>query len=246
MRTCQIKGIIISKRDLGESDRAFKIMTEHEGKLEIIAKNTRNGSSTRNGHLELFNHATFFLYKSENHTYLNQCQTITEFTRLKSNLETISTAYYAIEILDKLTALNDPSEEIFTLLLSFLHELEQNPLKNETILLSFKTKLLYTMGLLPSVIICDKCGNKLAPELIYSPHEHKFHCRNCQTNPGFGGTTISPQAIKLFYFLQKTHLSNAIRLKPDQTLSQASKELTTLLDIYLQDNLGRELKSFKI
>ncbi|EKD47924.1 MAG: hypothetical protein ACD_65C00216G0010 [uncultured bacterium] len=240
MRTLQIKGIIISKRDLGEQDRVFNILTEREGKVEIIAKNTRNGTSTRNGHLELFNYATFFLYKSENHTYLNQCQTINEFPRLKSNLDTISTTYFAIEILDKLTAQNDPDENIFSLTLGFLKNIDENPYKAGTLLIAFKTKLLNEMGLLPTIIECGGCGNRLAPELIYAPQDHKFYCKNCRL---FTGSVISPQAIKLFYFMQKNPLPSVLKLKRDNSLAQAEKELTTLLDIYLQENLGRELKS---
>jgi len=78
MRTLKLKGVIIGKKDFGEQDRLFKIFTKDEGKLEVIAKNVRNGSSKRNGHLELFNYGDFFLYKSTNHFYLNQCTTINE------------------------------------------------------------------------------------------------------------------------------------------------------------------------
>ena len=239
MRTLQLQGVIISKRDFGEQDKLFNIFTEKEGKIEIIAKNIRSGTSKRSSHMELFNHGTFFLYKSPTHYYLNQCQTIDEFQKLKSNLDTISAGYFAAEILDKLTPIADPHEDLFQLMVDFLRQLGEYPQKNPILLLTFKLQLLSKLGILPHDIECSKCGSKLAPATKYIPEEHSFYCEECIDR---NGVTLSPSTIKLFYFLTRKHLSESIRIKSDHQLDLSLNELTMLTDLYLQDHLGRPMR----
>jgi len=243
MRTLQLQGIIVSKKDFGEQDRIFNIFTEKEGKIEVVAKNVRNGSSKRNSHMELFNYGTFFLYKSPRHYYLNQCQTIDEFPKLKSDLNTISAGYFATEILDKLTPPADPNEDLFWLMHDFLKQLGENPYKSNTLLLSFKLQLLSKLGILPQEMICHKCGSRLAPQTKYIPEEHRFYCAGCTDR---SGPALSPSTIKLFYFLLREPIKESVRVKNDKQLEASICELTTLTDLYLQENLGRPLKAMKI
>ncbi len=243
MRTLQLQGIIISKRDFGEQDRIFNIFTEKEGKIEIIAKNVRNGSSKRGNHMELFNYGTFFLYKSPNHYYLNQCQTINEFPQIKADLNSISAGYFATEMLDKLTPLADPHEDLFWLLHDFLKQLGENPYKGSTLMLSYKLKLLSELGILPAEIECHKCKSKLAPQTKYIPSQHHFYCAECTDQ---AGPSLSPNTIKLFYFLSRKPIKESLRIKSDKQLETSINELTTLTDIYLQENLGKPLKTMRI
>lgn len=238
MRTLKLNGIIIFKKDFGESDRLFHIFTEHEGKIEVIGKNLRNGSR-RSGHLELFNYGSFFLYKSKNHYYLNQCEAINEFQNLKNDLDLIGAAYFATEMLDKLTPLEDSHQDLFILTLDFLKTLESTH-KRDLILLTYKVKLMTSLGLLPEILECTKCGTRLAPELTYIPEEHNYYCINCIRE---NGIKISPNTTKLFYHLRKSTLKEALNLKANKNLEQAIQELTTLTDSYLQDHLGKPLKT---
>lgn len=230
MRSLKLKGIIIGKKDFGEQDRLFKIFTENDGKLEVIAKNVRNGSSKRNGQLELFNYGEFFLYKSTNNLYLNQCTTINEFPAIKSNLETINTVYLIAEMLDGLTPIGQPSQEIFTNTLDILEKLEERPIKKDILLLAYKIKLLSELGILPHIIECANCGNKLAPKMSYVAEEHSFYCPSCIKK---NAITISPTSIKLFYFLLKNSLSETIKIKNDETFKESLRELGLFLDVLL-------------
>jgi len=240
MRTLQLKGLIIFKKDFGEQDRIFHIFTEKEGKIEVIAKNVRNGTSKRGGHMELFNYGTVFLYKSPNHYYLNQCETIDEFPKLKSDLNTINAGYFALEILDKLTPLADPHPELLVIILDFLKLLGENSYKSPTLLLAFKIRLLAELGILPPEIVCHKCGNKLAPQTKYIPSQHHFYCDNCTD---LNGPQLSPTSIKLFYFLKKAAITDSLRLKNDKHLEESITELTTLTDLFLEENLKNPLKA---
>ncbi len=234
MRTLKLDGIIVFKKDFGEQDRIFHILTESDGKIEVVAKNVRNGSSKRAGHMELFNYGTFFLYKSPNHYYLNQCETINEFPKIKNSLEAINTTYFATEILDKLTETNSPHEELFHLMKDFLKLLSDNPFKSKILLMTFKIQLLKELGLLPDLIVCEKCGEKLAPEMKFIPEEHHFYCSHCIAR---NGITLSPNAIKLFYFLSRNHIGESTRIKQDKNLDESMAQLITLIDFYLENNI---------
>ena len=233
MRSFQVIGIIIFKKDFGESDRLFHILTEHMGKIEVIAKNVRNGGK-RAGHLELFNYGKFFLYKSKNHHYLNQCETIHEFPHLKNDLDSIGNAYFAAGILEKLLPLEDPHPDLLKETLEFLKILETS-LKKTLAFLTFKVKFMTKMGILPELLQCHKCKIKLTPELIYIPQDHHYFCTNCTNKEG---TRISPNTVKLYYYLRKAPLEDTMRIRTDKNLEIALNELTTLTDLYLQDHLG--------
>jgi len=143
---------------------------------------------------------------------------------------TIGSAYLIVEILDGLTPIGEPSREIFDNTLDVFKRLEEKPLKNEILLLAYKIKLLSELGVLPHLIQCGNCGNNLAPRMSYVPEDHAFYCPSCIKKPA---TTISPTSIKLFYFLLKNPLSEAVKIKNDDALTESLKELGLFLDILI-------------
>lgn len=123
IRTYKTHGIILKRKNLGESDRLITVFTKQYGKKALVANGIRRITSRRAPHLELFSHVTLLLHPGKTFDTITEVATLTSFSFLRKKLERIGFAYIALELTDKLTAENQESPVIFDNLLSYLTQL---------------------------------------------------------------------------------------------------------------------------
>lgn len=128
IRTYKADGIILKRRNLGESDRLITVFTKQYGKKALIAKGIRRITSRRAPHLELFSHVVLLLHLGKTFDTITEVTTQTNFSFIRKKLERVGFAYIALELTDKLTAENQESSVIFSSLLNFLTQLNTNGL----------------------------------------------------------------------------------------------------------------------
>lgn len=145
MRSFRTEGIIIKRKNYGESDRIVNIFTREYGKLTFIAKGVRKITSHRSSHIELLNHTKIAAYKSSFFPILTEASIIEDFPIIKEDLAKVGLAYHICELVDGLCAEGQENEEIFRLLkqtlfgLSFTEDVD-------FIIHSFEIKLLTMLG----------------------------------------------------------------------------------------------------
>jgi len=116
MRSYKVEGIIIKRRNYGEADRIFTVMTRHQGKLHVKAAGIRKIPSRRSAHVELLNHAVLNLYRGRTYPILTEAQSIEDFYHLKNDMDTIGLAFHLCELIDGLCPENQEHPEVFDLL----------------------------------------------------------------------------------------------------------------------------------
>lgn len=147
------EGIIIKRSNFSEADRLLTILSEDEGKIKVLAKGVRKINSRRGGNIELFNRVNVFLRESRTFYLLTEVQLVESYKGLRTDLQKVGYAYYACELIEKLTAEGVENRIIYGLLLNYLRDLgaEDRPIGN---LEGFETALLTELGFWPDKLAC--------------------------------------------------------------------------------------------
>src|SRR5437764_10599201 len=118
-RVYTTEAIMLRRLNLGEADRIVTIYTPGQGKYRVIAKGARRPASRLAGHLELFCLSVLQLARGRELDVVTQAETRDAFRAVREDLARTSQAYYALELVDRLTPDHLENRPIFHL----LHEL---------------------------------------------------------------------------------------------------------------------------
>ena len=237
-RSYQTEAIIIKKIKLGEADRILTLYTPHLGKIRAVAKGVRRPRSKLAGHLELLTYSQVSLARGRNLDTIIGSQTINSFLTLKSDLELISYALYATELIDQFTADNIENCPLFQLLLETMEHLCQGG-AHELALRYFELHLLNLVGYRPQLQQCVSCQSTLEPaNNSFCPGAGGMLCPNCRQNQLT--YPISVGGLNGLRLLQSSDYNTARQLKMNPELSD---ELEGVMRNYLKYLLEREVKS---
>ncbi len=238
-RNYQTEAIIIKKIKLGEADRILTLYTPYLGKIRAVAKGVRRPRSKLAGHLELLTHSLVSLARGRNLDTITGSQTINSFLPLKSDLQLISYALYATELVEQFTADHIENRPLFQLLLETLHQLCQAG-NNELALRYFELHLLNQVGYRPQLQQCVSCRRILEPTTnSFCPGAGGMLCPSCcQSQPLT--RPVSVNALKVLRLLQSSGYDTVVKLKID---SELSHQLEMVMRDYLRYLLEREVKS---
>jgi DNA repair protein RecO (recombination protein O) len=150
-RIHQAEGIILKRKNFGETDRIITLFTRDIGKISCIAKGVRKITSRRSGHVEVFHRAHISYHEGKGMYALTEAQTLDAHQGLSGDIVSVSYAYYVCELIDALTADRQRHEDVFPLLsnaLTHLDTCKTNKSRN-TVVAAFANSLLRTLGFLP-------------------------------------------------------------------------------------------------
>jgi DNA repair protein RecO (recombination protein O) len=238
-RSYQTEAIIIKKTKLGEADRILTLYTPSQGKIQAVAKGVRRPRSKLSGHLELLGHSQVSLARGRNLDTITGSQTINSFLELKSDLELISYALYATELVNQFTAEHIENHPLFSLLLETMKRLCRGG-DNELVLRYFELNLLSDVGYRPQLRRCALCHSPLeAVNNSFCPAAGGVLCPACTGSQPFS-YPLSANGLKVLRLLQDGDYNTISRLKINLELS---RELERLMRNYIKHLLEREIKS---
>ena len=110
-------GIIIKQFRYQDADKYVHIFSSEHGLIRVIAKGARKLTSRKSPHLDSLN---LIKFQVRDH-YLLQAETINSFSVLKSNLQTVRTCFYILEILNQVLPENQVDKPLFISLLNYLN-----------------------------------------------------------------------------------------------------------------------------
>lgn len=145
MRQQTAEGIILKRRNSGETDRILTIFTKRQGKIVVKAVGVRKIHSKRASHIELLNHVAISLYQGKGMSILTEAATIDSYQEIRKDLQTIGYAYYLCELVCELCPENEEQGEIFELLHQTLVDLSKGSVPL-VIIHRFEQKLLTILG----------------------------------------------------------------------------------------------------
>jgi len=240
MRTKNLTGIVIRKRDFMEKDLIVTVLNEKGLRQDLIVKGAGNGKSKRKSHLEPMNLIEGNVYAANTQSYLQTVQSRCSFTEMKNHLDRILRMQVIFEIIDKTIFPSDAHPEIYELLLDTLHTMNKKytqPFGPEISLI----KLAHFLGFLPSFKECGSCHRPLHENDAQWNHEvGTLACRACSPEQHSHLPLKYRKAMEFFRRATKEDLNKVILQE------QEKKDLRDLTMRFFTLNIDKPLKSLML
>ena len=234
--------ILLSKKEVRETSCIVHFYTHSFGKIKGLIKAVRGPRAVFGIYLQEFAEYDIVYYeKKRKDVYtISECDLKETFRQLNTDLDRRLWAYYAIELVDKLTALEDKNSNIYLLLLQTLRLLDSERFIDKVIMI-FQIRFLKYIGLMPQLEFCVNCSNKLSQntDIHFSVRFSGLLCDKC-----FGADiqsfAVSKGAAASIRMLEKTPLTGLSRISISRKLRD---EISGLLNRFTDYQLGEHLKS---
>ena len=238
-RIYKTEAIVLRQRKLGEAGKIVTLYTPNYGKLDAVAKGVRRPKSRLGGHLEVLTHSTVMLAQGRNLDVVTQAQTVESFAPLRGDLQRLSRALYAAELVDRFSPEGAESYHVFQLLLATLRRLAAAG-KVDTVLRYLEMQLLGLAGFRPQLVSCVNCQKTLAATPNhFSPSAGGVLCPSCGPEVA-GSRPLSVNALKVMRVLQGSSFAEVSRVRIGLALAQ---EVEMHLRAYLIHVLERDVRS---
>jgi DNA repair protein RecO (recombination protein O) len=225
----------------GESDQIVTLYTLDFGKIKGIAKGAKRSRKRFGNTLEIGSYvsATFFEKETLDLVRLSHCELVRSFEGLREDITKLAWASYLIELVNEMTAERIKNKALFRLLSVFLNLINRGILREE-IQQVFEVRLLSLLGYQPQLNHCIRCQKGLLGEkFFFSAREGGILCSSCAVDlPGL--VPVSLGTIKTLLRAQSIPLEKVGRISFSP---QSLKESQAVLTLFLQQYLGKELKS---
>jgi len=140
------RGVIIKRANLGDTDRLVTVYSEDFGKILVKAKSVRKNQAKLKGHLELFLYSHLMIAPGRGFDIITGAETIEPFSKLRNSLSSLAAGYYLAELIDKLIVGPEKDENIWSLFLSSLKQLNQVRCDTKAVVGNFESRLVEFLG----------------------------------------------------------------------------------------------------
>ena len=164
-----VEGIVLSRRNSGESDRRITLLTRDFGKIDAVAKGARKAASRLGSSTEPLSIAVFGIAAGKHANFVTQAQPVGRFSGLRSDFDRLSMALALLELVDAVAPVDQPDPEIYDLLEKSLNSLTDHP-KPQVVMVWAEVRLLEASGFAPQFGQCVITGAPLSEgEAFLSP-----------------------------------------------------------------------------
>lgn len=238
-RVYSTPAIVLRQRKLGDADKILTLYTARFGKVDAVAKGVRKTKSRLAGHVEPLTQATFQLARGKSLDIVTQVETIESFQALRDDLERLSRALYAAELLDKFTEPREEHFDLYRLLLDTLRRIATLP-DPDTAVRYYEMGVLDTLGYRPELEECVSCRQRLTEATNYwTAAGGGAICASCIDEQS-SVRPVSTNALKLLRLLLHGRFADVAKVRIDAALSGELEH--TMLD-YVRWVLERDVRS---
>lgn len=231
--------IVLKTQPFRSSSLIVTFFTKEHGKVRALAKGVRLERETRGALYELFSYLDIVYYeKSRSDLHLlSEAAILDSYDAIRTELERITYASYFAELVDTLTEIHDPNENIFNLLDFSFRYLPSLP--GRRLLRLFEVKLLNEIGWLPYLEGCLSCQQPVPEQGFFSARQGALLCGNCrEKHPDALPIGREPLAVMRYY------IQNDLEFSIKKPLSeQAEKDLEQIMNRFFLERLTRPFKS---
>ena len=147
MKYKKLTGVILKKQNYKEADQIITLWSREAGKIRFLGKSLRLPKSKLNSAMQDLSLVQIDLAGRSSLQTLIGAQAIMQYINLKTDLVKMINAFYASELMLKMTADEHPNESAFELLVAFFSELESSQVQNSFSLVDeFALNLAKTLG----------------------------------------------------------------------------------------------------
>ncbi len=147
MKYKKLTGVILKKQNYKEADQILTVWTKEAGKVRVLAKSVRLPKSKLVFNLNELSVVEIEVIGHKNLPVVIAASAKTNFKNLKNDLIKMGSAFYASELMLKMTADENPNQPAFELMLDFLEKLNNtNSIEHYQIIDEFALDLSSVLG----------------------------------------------------------------------------------------------------
>jgi DNA repair protein RecO (recombination protein O) len=241
-RVYRTEAIVLSRFDLGETDRVFTLLTRERGKIRAVAKGARRPTSKLAPSLEYFSRCRMILSRGRDLDVITSVEVIERPDGMGARIDAFSHACHLAEVTNRLVPDEQEVPEIYRLLSVALAELE-GPGDPWLLARWYEMALLALTGYRLDLYRCAGCGNELRAEPnMLGMQSGGLLCPNCwPTDPN--GRVMSMNAQKVLRSLDRNGMSEVRRIAVEPMLAN---EIEAILSNYIRSIAERDFSSLKV
>jgi len=164
--TERCEALILRHVDYGEADRIVSMLTAEFGVQKGFAKSARKSRKRFGAALEPFSQVIVHWRAGRGQLWsLQEMELLSSRTGLRTDLQRLALASYAIELVEVLIEEGEPHPQIYEMICAFLDFLAQGG-DAGTARLLLELRLVYLLGYIPHLLHCSECLKIFADEPI--------------------------------------------------------------------------------
>jgi DNA repair protein RecO (recombination protein O) len=233
-----LEGIILRKREYGESDLMLTILAANGERLDTVVKGANVPSSRRRAHLEPMNWIEGSTYQSARHLYLQNVAVKNSFMHLKENVDLVFRLAVFLEILERGLQAKDPQPEIYALLKETLESLNTAP--HSFLTEAALIKQAHLQGFLPSFKQCGACHSVFEDQAHWDAEAGTLACMSCRRAHH---RPLPLKYCKAFEFFRRASTEDCRKV---QLLSEEAELLREWIPSFFSLHFDRPLKSLQV
>jgi DNA repair protein RecO (recombination protein O) len=240
-RLYRVRGIVLRRFDLGETDRIVTLFTLEQGKRRVVAKGSRRPGSRLAGHLEPFGSTRLLIARTRGLDIVSQAETVQSFAGMRVNEAAIATAGYIAELVDALMPDEQVSEAVFELVHASFGLLSDGR-DPRMVARVFELAFLRNLGYRPELGQCIICEREVQPvENAFSPDGGVVCDRCAAARPD--ASRLSVNALKLLRAIDRGDIERLFFLRVPPEIWA---EVDFALSRYLARLTGRESSARRV
>jgi len=161
-----VQGIVLSRRNSGESDRRITLLTRDLGKIEVIAKGARKAASRLAASTEPLSVAVFGIASGKVNNFVTQAQPVGSYSGLRSDFDRLSMGLALMELVDAVSPPEQPDPDLYDLVSLAVSGLVSH-VKPEVVMVWAEVRLLESSGFSPQFGRCVLSGAPLSEAEAY-------------------------------------------------------------------------------
>jgi len=231
MAAAEDDAICIRHWDYSETSQTVGLLTLRHGVVRALAKGARRERSGFSGGVDLLTagRATLLIKPNQTLATLTGWQLHDHFPRIRSSLGANRIAFYAADLVSRLTAPHDPHPAMYRGLLNLLRQIggRQSEQVTQSLLLEFQWLLLHDGGLQPSLGAMEGDDDVV----LFAPHDGGKITKQAD------GVVwrVRPSTVRLLQALQR---DGGL---PEGTLDRESlQRANRLLAAYIRETIGEQ------
>src|ERR1700691_4365210 len=234
------EGIVLKSFDFRETSRIATFLTRDFGKVKGVLKGIRRDAKKFGSSVDKFsvNDIVYYQYRNSDLHLISHCDMKDFFSGLRQDLERMTAASYASELIDTLMPAEEQNLEIYDLMQAFLKGLQSTPDVSKLVQ-TFQIKILSLSGFQPHLETCVSCRKSVAQRPRFSLRLGGLLCGSCKDSSA-EATPISLGAVASIVHIQKNNWDAALRLGMAPFIKN---ELKYVLNHFLVFHLERHLRS---
>ncbi len=234
-----VEGIVIGKRDIGESNCFLDILTGEYGVIEATAHGVKKTNSSNLSAAGLFSYSVFCFNKNNFKYTLNSVQPKCSFFGLSSDLKKYSLAVYFGDIIKYTSASEQNGEDVLRFFAITLFNLQKENSDCNLIKAVFEFRIAAMLGFLPDLRACRECGKYENGNMYFSNENNNLICEKCSIAANYIGEELKPISNQLLYTMRYVTYSPFEKLYSFTLKGETRKEFFAFAENYLLRQLGK-------